>query len=88
MLNELKKSGEKHKEIMQFLRQNVKPGYTSQQIVSNIEDIIKTDISFMTEVNNGIAFPVGISINDCCAHWTVSGQYDDKIIGTKKFIKN
>ena len=45
MLNELKKSGEKHKEIMQFLRQNVKPGYTAQQIVSNIEDMIKTDPS-------------------------------------------
>ena len=87
MLNELKKSGEKHKSIMTFLRKNVKPGFTAKQIVSNIEDMIKTDISFMTEVNNGIAFPVGISINDCCAHWTVSGQYDDKVIGENDIVK-
>ena len=41
----------------------------------------------MTKVNHGIGFPVGISINDCYAHWTYSQQYADQIIGENDIVK-
>lgn len=87
MLNSLKTAGEKHKEIQAKVKEFVKPGIKSSEIANFIEQNIKDDPLFMTEVNNGIGFPVGISINDCCAHWTYSDNDEDRIIGENDIVK-
>lgn len=87
MYNYLKRAGDKHKEIQKLVKTYVKPGIKASEIAEFIEKNIREDPLFMTEVNHGIGFPVGISINDCCAHWTYSQQYADRIIGENDIVK-
>ena len=61
-----------HKKISKELYSIVKPGMSLREIVLFIEDSIKTDPLIIDKnmINNGIAFPVGVSVNNCVAHYT------------------
>ena len=87
MIEYFQKAGEKHKEIMQIIKKEVKPGWKASEIANLIESKIKEDINFNNEVNRGIGFPVGISVNNCCAHWTYSPIRNDLIIGKDDIVK-
>lgn len=69
-----------HIDIRKELKEFIKPGVKLVDICSLIENKIKKDTSkFGNQINNGIAFPTGISINEVAAHWTPSLN-DTKIL--------
>jgi methionyl aminopeptidase len=68
-IKSLEKAGDIHKEVRRHLHSILKPGVKITDIVKTIET--KTiELSNKNEcINNGIGFPVGISINSCAAHF-------------------
>lgn len=73
----LKKAGEIHKEIQHFIMNILKPDTK----LIEIADVVETKIKSYSDV--GIAFPVGLSINNCACHYTPNTgdttvlKYDD-----------
>ena len=80
-----RKAGDIHKKIRENIIDSVQPGINVLDLVNRIESQIKTYTNFdpNNPSNMGIAFPTGISINNCAAHWTPNPgdnykiKYDD-----------
>ena len=56
----------------------------------NICDFIENRIrkrSHVSEYNNGIAFPTGVSLNNTVAHWTPLTKYDKTILSPNDVLK-
>lgn len=67
-LNNYRNAASVHKNIRLLLKDYIKPGIKLIDICEFIENNIRNSLS--NEVNNGIAFPVGVSLNNIAAHWT------------------
>lgn len=72
---ELITSGLIHKQVREYLEDEVlakSEGMKLIDLANNIENKIKELTSYDPEnpLNAGIAFPTGLSINNCAAHWT------------------
>lgn len=69
-----------HKKTNYYIRELIKPGITLKEIANLVENKIKEEILF--DINNptqkGIGFPVGLSLNNCAAHYTPN-YYDNDI---------
>ena len=78
-----------HKKIGKEIREIIKPGMTLKQIVLLIEDKIKTYTNFdiNEQLKAGIAFPVGVSVNNCAAHYTPNYNEEDIILKYDDIIK-
>lgn len=74
MFNDYKKSGIIHKIIQNKILENFNDFHNSLDIVIFIENLTKqlTKFDDKNPLKSGIAFPVGISINDVAAHFTPS----------------
>ena len=61
-----------HKKVGKYIRDTIHPGILLKDIAILIENKIKEEIIFDTnnKLDRGIAFPVGLSINNCAAHYT------------------
>jgi methionyl aminopeptidase len=67
-----RKAGKIHKQIKNEITEWIKPNMDLSFICNTIEDRIRELTNFDTDnpLQAGIAFPTGISINNCAAHWT------------------
>ena len=67
-----RKAGKIHKQIKNEIMEWVKPNMSLSFICNTIEDRIKELTSFdhNEPLKCGVAFPTGVSINNCAAHWT------------------
>ena len=78
-----------HKKIGTYVREFVKPGIKLSEISEIIENKIKEETQF--DINNplqkGIAFPVGLSINNCAAHYTPNFNEPDIILNKDDILK-
>lgn len=80
-----KKAGEVHKKVRQHVLQNIKPNMKLIDIANMIESKIDEFSNKTADFNNNIAFPTGLSINNCAAHYTPFKEdatvlkYDDLI---------
>jgi len=63
-----RKAAQVHINVRKKLKLFLKPGILLLDICEFIENNIKKEL--YNEVNNGIAFPVGVSLNNIAAHWT------------------
>lgn len=81
------KAANVHKKVGEIVRNTIKPGMALKDIALFIEDNIKTNIEFDNNkpLDRGIAFPVGLSLNNCAAHYTPN-YGDNTIILTEKDI--
>lgn len=79
----LRKASEIHRRVRKHLEPRLNPGMTTTEAAETIENAVR---SFMNEPDNivaGIAFPTGVSRNDCAAHYTPNAgdktvlEYDD-----------
>uniref|UniRef100_A0A6C0ELC7 Peptidase M24 domain-containing protein n=1 Tax=viral metagenome TaxID=1070528 RepID=A0A6C0ELC7_9ZZZZ len=61
-------AGEIHKKTQTLIKSQLKPGMKLIDICKTIEDSIKEETE--KQINQGIAFPTGISINNLAAHFT------------------
>ena len=82
-MNKLEKAenaAEIHKKVRKDLCDFIKPGVKLIDICNLIEDKIGIySKQYGSQINNGIAFPTGISLNNVAAHWT-PGLNDNKIL--------
>jgi methionyl aminopeptidase len=75
-----------HKEVRRFLQPYLRPGIKLVDIAKLIE--LKTaELSNQSKsINKGIGFPVGLSVNECAAHWHPSTN-DNSILNKDDIIK-
>ncbi len=58
-----------HKEVRRFLQPYLRPGIKLVDIAKLIE-LKTTELTSQSKsINKGIGFPVGLSVNECAAHW-------------------
>jgi methionyl aminopeptidase len=83
------KSAKIHKEIGSYIRSIIKPGLSLNDLASIIENKIKEDTNFdiINPLKRGIAFPVGLSLNNCAAHYTPNYNDNDIIIKDSDILK-
>lgn len=83
--NAVRKAAEVHRRVREHLAPRLNPGMTTTEAAETIENAVR---SFMNEPDNkiaGIAFPTGVSRNDCAAHYTPNAGdktvllYDDVV---------
>jgi methionyl aminopeptidase len=83
------KSADVHKKTGTYIRDILKPGLTLKEIAILIENNIKKELLF--DINNpldkGIGFPVGLSLNNCAAHYTPNYYEPDIILKEDDILK-
>jgi methionyl aminopeptidase len=71
----VRRAAEVHRQVREYARRTIKPGMTMIQVAETIEDsvraLVEEDTSGMLQ--SGIAFPTGVSLNNCAAHYTPNG---------------
>ena len=87
-LEKMKKAGIIHKNVKNFIQENIKENMKLLDLANLIENKIKEECKYDCKMplNTGIGFPTGLSINDCAAHWTPH-SYSDKVLGKTDIIK-
>ncbi|KAI9189038.1 Methionine aminopeptidase 2 [Blastocladiella emersonii ATCC 22665] len=68
-LRNARRSAEVHREVRQYARAHIKPGMSMTEICEMIENGTRNLVE-AKGLDAGIAFPTGVSLNDCAAHWT------------------
>lgn len=80
--NDLRRAAEVHRQVRYYARKTIRPGMSTTEIA----DLIENGTRALVEANgfdSGIAFPTGLSINHCAAHYSPNAgdktvlQYDD-----------
>jgi methionyl aminopeptidase len=83
------KSAQIHKKVGAYTRSIIKPGLSLHNIAKLIENKIKEETKF--DINNplkaGIAFPVGLSLNNCAAHYTPNYNEPEIILKDSDILK-
>jgi len=68
----LRRGGEIHREIRQWVKPQLKKGIKLYDLANSIEDRIREATGYDPEnpLAAGVGFPTGLSVNNCAAHWT------------------
>lgn len=71
-LNNMINAGKIHQTVNNYIKNIIKPNISLIDLANNIENKIKdlTNYKSTIPLNSGVAFPTGLSINNCVAHWT------------------
>tara|TARA_B100001248_G_C27373780_1_gene453080 strand:+ start:390 stop:1526 length:1137 start_codon:yes stop_codon:yes gene_type:complete len=76
-LKDLRKAAEIHKNVRKYAQTLIKPGLDALEFCNQLEEMNRKLHDYQ-ELNSGIGFPTGFSINNCAAHFTPT--IGDKII--------
>jgi methionyl aminopeptidase len=78
-----------HKKVANYVKSTIKPNMTLREIAIMIENMINSETKY--DLNNplkaGIAFPVGLSLNNCAAHYTPNYNEKDIILKDTDILK-
>ncbi|TBU06915.1 M24 metallopeptidase [Hamiltosporidium magnivora] len=85
ILKDARRAAEAHRRNRQNLQQIIKPGVSLKKIVETVED--NTRILLKGEMNDGIGFPTGISLNEYAAHFTLNPGDEDIFLTEKDVLK-
>ena len=85
------KAGEIHRKVRDYITPHLTTGIKYVDIVKIIENKIEEEIDKLNkfnepQINNGIAFPTGISVNSVAAHFTPSYK-DDSVLKFSDVMK-
>jgi len=86
IINNTLKAATIHKQIRTELSSIIKPEIKLIDICKFIENKIRT-LSEPNQINNGIAFPTGVSLNNIAAHWTPIKNTDNTTLNTNDVLK-
>ncbi|BFZ54349.1 Methionine aminopeptidase 2 [Savitreella phatthalungensis] len=67
--NDLRRAAEVHRQVRSYARRTIRPGMTTTAIAELIENGTRALVE-ADGMASGIAFPTGLSIDDCAAHYT------------------
>ena len=78
-----------HKNVGKYIRSIIKPNISLKKISNLIEEKIRTEVNYdiKNPLNAGIAFPVGLSLNNCAAHYTPNYYEEDIILKSTDILK-
>tara|TARA_B100000123_G_scaffold210003_1_gene158991 strand:- start:418 stop:1476 length:1059 start_codon:yes stop_codon:yes gene_type:complete len=72
--NNFIKAGNIHKKIIDIIKPKIREDLPLINIAELIENTIKREVDFKDlypqRLDKGIGFPIGLSLNECAAHWT------------------
>ncbi|KAG0419429.1 Methionine aminopeptidase 2 [Dictyocoela roeselum] len=85
ILSEARRAAEAHRRTRGAVINSIKPGSSLKALCEEIEK--NTRIQLKGELNNGIGFPTGVSLNDCAAHFTFNPDDDDIILKKSDVLK-
>ena len=82
------KAGDIHKEVKKLVLEKLEPNMKLIDLAKYIEGVIKekTEFESLKPLKGGIAFPVGLSINECAAHWTPNPM-ENRVLKSDDLIK-
>ena len=94
----LQKAGKIHLQVQEYTKSILKPGINLYELAESIEGKIKelTNFDKASPKKGGVAFPTGLSINECAAHWSpgprcmspgVSQDDKNKVLNVDDLIK-
>ena len=84
-LYDLRKAAEIHKNVRKYAQTLIKPGMDALDFCNQLEEMNRKLHNYQ-ELNSGIGFPTGFSINNCAAHFTPT--IGDKItVGKNDVVK-
>jgi methionyl aminopeptidase len=88
-LKTLIQAGEIHKKVQEYTKTFLRSNVLLWDVTKNIEDKILelTDFDSKTPLRAGIAFPTGVSVNSCAAHWTPNPQDKTQTFTNNDIIK-
>ena len=83
------KAAKIHIKVGEYIRENIKYGLSLKDIAIIIENKIKDEIKFdiKNPLDKGIAFPIGLSLNNCAAHYTPNYNETEIILKEDDIIK-
>lgn len=67
--NNIRRSGEVHRQVRKYARKFIRPGMTMTEIAEGIEDGTRALVE-ENGLESGVGFPTGVSLNHCAAHYT------------------
>lgn len=90
-LTEYRHGAEVHRQVRQWAQANVKPGWTLTEIAEGIEDSVRAltghpGLEEGDNIQGGVAFPTGVSLNHCAAHYTPNAG-NKMVLGQSDVIK-
>ena len=83
-------SGQIHKKVRKYIKDDLlKPNVKLIDLANGIENKIKelTNYDPANPLAGGVAFPTGLSVNQCAAHWTPNPGDTTQTLGTDDLIK-
>jgi len=89
-LDLLRKGGEIHKNVQQYTKNELlKSGVVLWDLTKSIEQKIQDFTNYDPEqpLLGGVAFPTGVSINNCAAHWTPNPRDTYQTLSKRDIIK-
>jgi len=71
-IEDYRKAAEIHKKVRQWTQQWMKPGMSDLFVAENIERKVREmcEVEGVNTTERGMAFPCGLSVNSCAAHYT------------------
>jgi len=85
MYEQLRQAAAAHKQVRQWARSWIKPGMRMIDIADAVEESLRRTIG-ADGLERGIAFPTGLSLNNCAAHWTPNAG-DTTVLGEHDVLK-
>lgn len=78
-----------HKKVSNYAINNIKPNMSLLDIANLIENKVNELINYNSfdPLNKGIAFPTGLSLNNCAAHYTPNFNEKDILFNEKDILK-
>lgn len=70
-INDCRKAAEVHRQTRRYIQEICKPGIDLTYLCNEIERSNKLLLN-ANELKAGYAFPTGVSINECAAHYTTN----------------
>lgn len=84
-LNQARRAAEAHKISRAVIINQIKPGISLNKICEIIETTTRTLLK--GELNDGLGFPTGVSLNECAAHYSPNPGDDEIILKASDILK-
>lgn len=84
-LKSLRKAAEVHRQCRRYCQTLIRPGIKLIDFCERLEDLNRFLIS-ENGIEQGLAFPTGVSLNNCAAHYTPNNG-DNTVLGEDDVCK-
>lgn len=91
-LNDYRKAAEVHRQIRRWVQGTVRPGQTLSEIAVGIDDGVRAlldnpGLQSGSGLRSGLAFPTGLSLNNCVAHFTPNPGQKEIVLQASDVMK-